>query len=101
MPLSDSKENRNSDEETLVSRKNYLFPQSRRHIQFLSKDTKPVKRKVKINGKSEIFDFEDAPPSRQLVLSQVENRRKHRCLRRRSQFHTLKHEETSNFSHSV
>ncbi len=70
-------------------------------VQFLSKDTEPVKRKVKIGGKSEICDFEDAPPSRQLVLSQVENRRKYRCLRRRSQFHMLKHEETSNFSHSV
>ena len=36
MPFSDSKENRNSDAETLVSSKNYHFPQSRRHIQFLS-----------------------------------------------------------------
>lgn len=36
MPLSDSKEIRNSVAETLVSRQNYLFPQSRRHIQFCS-----------------------------------------------------------------
>lgn len=70
-------------------------------VQFLSKDTKGVKRKVKIGGKSEIFDFEDAPPSRQLVLSQVENRRKYRCLRRRSLFSMFEHEATSLFSHSV
>lgn len=70
-------------------------------VQFLSKDTEPVKRTVKIGGKSEICDFEDAPPSRQLVLSQVENRRKHRCLRRRNLFSMFEHEEASLFSHSV
>ncbi len=44
MPLSDSKENRDSDAETFVSRKNYHFPQSRRHIQFLSKDINAIKQ---------------------------------------------------------
>lgn len=59
----------------------FLTPHLAR-VHFLSKDTKPVKRKVKIGGKS----FEDAPSSRQLVLSQVENRRKNKCLRRKKQF---------------
>ncbi len=44
MPLNKATENRNPDEEAPASRKNYLFPKPCRHIQFLSKILRALRK---------------------------------------------------------
>ncbi|AND79174.1 hypothetical protein A0O21_03595 [Streptococcus pantholopis] len=59
-PLKTQKENRERTDESPDSKSGHLFPAEFRPCS-VDQDTKPVKRVQQKDGKSEIFDFVDAP----------------------------------------